>query len=280
MKIRTIMTAGLLLCGCLASSSLAQPGSIDGDEPEMFEDTYTFVCPDGGYESGCERDDVERAVMLDDAPQDVLATDCLYRTQADCTVIASGQIAAFTLGTHLYWQILALQPKDGPATEMMVLFEQDGALPVLLLSHQTEGYFDPPVAVRDGDGKFLLQAPARNRGLGNADIILMNSGEGWNRVTADELIGDMDRLLPEGFTIASPVEFNFREGSAFALVRRDSDAGCCTTGGVAYIDFEMSDPHSMQVSSVEFEETTPGKRQRNSVGYEQRVVPDGTNGSP
>ena len=149
---------------------------------------------------------------------------------------------------------------------MMVLFEQDDAVPNLLVSHQAEGYFDPPVAVRDGDGKFLLQVPARNRGLGNADIILMNAGEGWNWVTADQLIRDMDRLLPTGFTIASPVEFTLREGAAFALVRRDSDPGCCTTGGVAYIDFEMSQPHSMAVSSVDFQETTPGKRQRNSVG--------------
>ncbi|MEL7691006.1 hypothetical protein [Citromicrobium bathyomarinum] len=274
-----MIAASLLACATGTAPALANPGSIDGEEPEMFEDSYTFVCPDGGYESGCERDDVERAVMLDDAPQDVLSTDCLYRTQADCTVIASGQMAAFTLGTTLYWQLLALQPKDGPETEMMVLFEQDGAVPVLLLSHQTEGYFDPPVAVRDGDGKFLLQAPARNRGLGNADIILMNSGEGWNWVTADQLIGDMDRLLPAGFTIASPLEFNLREGSAYALVRRDSDAGCCATGGVAYIDFEMSQPHSMNVSSLEFQETTPGTRHRALVGYEQAVVPDGGDGA-
>ena len=270
---RMMMAASLAVCAFHASPVLAQPGSIDGEEPEMYEDTYTFVCPDGGYESGCTSEDVRLAVMLDEAPQSVLATECLYRTEAGCTVIASGQMAAFTLGTDLYWQLLALQPKDGPATEMMVLFEQDGAVPVLLLSHQTEGYFDPPVAVRDGDGKFLLRAPARNRGLGTADIILMNSGEGWNWVTADELIRDMDRLLPAGFAIASPVEFNLREGSAYALVRRDSDPGCCTSGGVAYIDFDLSQPHSMDVSSVEFQETTPGERKRSSVGYEEVVIP-------
>ena len=65
-----------------------------------------------------------------------------------------------------------------------------------------------------------------------------------------------DRLLPEGFTITSPVSFNFREGSAFGLVRRDTDSGCCATGGFAIIDLEQSQ-NSLSVSSVTFNETNP-----------------------
>ena len=259
MMLRNIAAASLAACAVPAS---AEPGWIDGEEPTMYEDTYTFVCPDGGYESGCDRGDVERAVMLEHNPQAVLATDCLYRTQADCTVIASGQIAALTLETTLHWQLLALQPADGPAIEMMVLFEQDGPLANILLSHQTEGYFDPPVAVRDGDGKFLLHVPARNRGLGNADIVLMNSGTGWNWITADQIIDMVDRLLPSGFAMASPLVFNLREGSSFALVRRDSDPGCCATGGVANIDFELEQPNMLTVAAVAFQETTPGAIKR------------------
>lgn len=228
----------------------------------MFEDTYTFVCPDGGYESGCAREDVERAVVLGNAPQDMLAFDCLYLTKSDCTVTASGQIAALTLGTTLHWQLLALQPTDGPAIEMMVLFEQDDAVPNLLVSHQAEGYFDPPVTVRDGDDRFILHVPARNRGLGNADLILMDSGGGWNWWTADKVIATVNRLLPEGFTLASPVEFNLREGSAFALVRRESDSGCCATGGIAFVDFDVSQPHSIAITGVSFQETTPGELRR------------------
>tara|TARA_R100001126_G_C4873074_1_gene174279 strand:+ start:994 stop:1779 length:786 start_codon:yes stop_codon:yes gene_type:complete len=255
------MIAAAFLVAC-AVPAWAEPGSIDGEEPEMYEDTYTFICPDGGYESGCDRGDVERAVRLEGNPQGVLATNCLYRTEADCTIIASGQIAALTLETTLHWQLLALQPADAPATEMMVLFEQDGPLANILLSHQTEGYFDPPVAVRDGDGRFLLHVPARNRGLGNADIVLMNSGTGWNWITADEIIRMVDRLLPSGFATASPLVFNLREGSAFGLVRRDSDPGCCATGGVANIDFALEQPNKLTVAAVAFQETTPGEMKR------------------
>ena len=258
------MVALASIAACLPSPVLAGPHPIDGEEPEMFEDAYTFVCPDGGFESGCTREDVELAVMLDEAPQSVMATKCLYRTKADCTVTASGQIAALTLGTTLHWQLAALQPADGPATEMMVLFEQDGAVPNLLLSHQTEGYFDPPVTVRDADGRFMLHVPARNRGLGNADLVLMESGNGWNWWTADQLIGDADRMLPAGFTIASPVDFNLRESSAFALVRRESDPGCCASGGFATIDFDVSQPNSIGIAGVSFQETTPGEMHRSS----------------
>jgi len=264
-NLRRIAIASIAACTGLSSLALAEP--IDGEEPEMYEDSYTFVCPDGGYQSGCTREDVELAIMLDEAPRNRLASECLYRTQADCSVTASGQIAALTLGTTLHWQLLALQPIDGPATEMMVLFEQDGAVPNLLVSHQTEGYFDPPVAVRDGDDRFILHVPARNRGLGNADLILMESGSGWNWWTAEQLIADADRFLPEGFTLASPVEFNLRDGSAFALVRRESDAGCCATGGVAFVDFDVSQPHSIAITGVSYQETTPGELRR--IGPDQ-----------
>lgn len=238
----------------LTTAASAGPGSIDGEEPELFDDPYTLVCPDGGYESGCVRDDIERAVDLENSYPAALASDCLYRTRADCRVLASGQIAALALGTTLHWQFLALQPADGPASEMIVLIEQVGAVPVLLLSHQTDGYFDAPAAVRDGDGRFLLHLPARNRGLGNADLVLMNSRQGWNWTTADAIMREADRLLPAGFSLASPVGFNFREGSAFGLVRRETDAGCCATGGIATIDFEQS-AHALSISRIAFIET-------------------------
>jgi len=270
MIFRMSVMACVAACAGLSSLALANPTAIDGEEPDMFEDTYTFVCPDGGYESGCTREDVALAVMLDEEPRDVLASECLYRTQADCSVVANGHIAALTPGTTLHWQLLALQPIDGPAIEMMVLFEQDGAVSNLLVSHQSEGYFDPPVAVRDGDERFILHVPARNRGLGNADLILMESGGGWNWWTADQLIADANRLLPAGFTLSSPVQFNLREGSAFALVRRESDAGCCATGGVAIVDFDVSRPHSIAIAGVSFQQTTPGEL--------RRIGPDGETG--
>jgi len=248
--------AALALIGA-AGSVQAQTGSIDGEEPDMFEDFYTFVCPDGGYESGCEREDITLAVPLDNFDPATMAESCAYRTSAECRVTASGEIFAASRASTMHWQLLALQPADGPLVQMIVLVEFDGAVPVLLLSHQSEGYIDPPVLARDDtQSGMLVHVPARNRGLGSADLILLSRKSGWNWTSADALIAQADKLLPNGFTISPPVSFDFRESSAFALVKRESDPGCCATGGIAFVDFEQSD-FNLSVSRVTFNETLP-----------------------
>ncbi|KEO88654.1 hypothetical protein EH31_17010 [Erythrobacter longus] len=248
--------AALALIGA-AGSVQAQTGSIDGEEPDMFDDFYTFVCPDGGYESGCEREDITLSVSLDDFDPATMAQSCAYRTSAECRVTASGEIFAASRSSTMHWQLLALQPADGPLVQMIVLVEMDGAVPVLLLSHQSEGYIDPPVLARDDtQSGILVHVPARNRGLGSADLVLFSRTNGWNWTSADGLIAQMDKLLPAGFSVSPPVSFDFREGSAFALVRRESDPGCCATGGIAFVDFEQSD-FDLSVSRVTFNETLP-----------------------
>ncbi|MBH1943436.1 hypothetical protein I5L01_04235 [Erythrobacter sp. YJ-T3-07] len=250
----------------------ATPASAQVAEREIPDEypVYEFVCPDGGYQSGCDASDIERAVDLEGVQAADFAQRCLYRTQAQCGVIASGQVNRGTDDPALHWQILGLQPSDGPYAEMLVLGEIGGPLPATLLSQQVDGYFDPPVAARDGDGRFILHVPARNRGLGNADLVLFTSGDGWNWTSAEEIMREVDRLLPQGFWIASPVGFNFREGSAFALVRRDSDAGCCATGGVVNVDFEQAD-HSLNISRVSFTQTQP-------VGEVYEAIPEDPSG--
>ncbi|WP_248285335.1 hypothetical protein [Alteriqipengyuania abyssalis] len=256
----------------LAATATAAPASAQVAEREIPEEypVYEFVCPDGGYQSGCDASDIERAVDLEGVQAADFAQRCLYLTQAECSVISSGQINRATEDPALHWQILGLQPSDGPYAEMLVLGEIGGPLPATLISQQVDGYFDPPVAARDGDGRFILHVPARNRGLGNADLVLFTSGDGWNWTSAEEIMRQVDRLLPQGFWIASPVGFNFREGSAFALVRRDSDAGCCATGGVVNVDFEQTD-HSLNVSRVSFTQTQP-------VGEVHEAFPEAPSG--
>lgn len=225
------------------------------DVAEEFPE-YVFTCPDGGYQSGCDAFDVERAVVLDAADATAFSERCLYATQAACDVIASGRVNRAGDAAPLHWQILGLQPKDGPYTEMILLADIDDPVPHVLLSQQVEGYFDPPVAAREGDGKFLLHVPARNRGLGNADLMLFTSGSGWNWTSADQIRAEIDARLPGGFLTASPIVFNFRESSAFALVRRDSDAGCCATGGTVTVDFEQGE-NTLDVSRIGFHESQP-----------------------
>lgn len=246
----------------------AQSGANDkGDIPDDYA-SYVFVCPDGGYESGCDEQDVENAVLLEAADMAAFAERCLYRTKADCTVLASGRVNRATMEPSLNWQLLLLQPPDGPYAEMIVMAEDTGEDPMLLLAKQVDGYFDAPFAARDGDGKFLLHIPARNRGLGNADVMLFTSGQGWNWTTAALIGNEVDRLLPAGFSVASPISFNLREASAFALVRRDDDAGCCATGGVVNIDIEQLE-NSLPVTNIGFNETQ-------AVGKTRYAAPAGT----
>lgn len=261
-RVATTLMSWALVTMSSTSAALAQTDERDNPD-EYPEDVY--VCPDGRYQSGCDGSDIDRATQLDEVLPADFAERCLYRTAADCAVIANGRVARFSAAPDLHWQLLSLQPADGPYAEMLVLAEVGGSLPYLLLAKQVDGYFDPPVAVQDESGRFILHVPARNRGLGNADLVLFTSGEGWNWTSAPAIMREVDALLPRGFAIASPVSFNFRESAAFAPVRRDSDPGCCATGGTVVVDFEQSD-HSLSVSRVSFTETTP-------VGSAHRASP-------
>lgn len=234
------------------------------DVAEEFPE-YTFACPDGGYETGCDAFDVENAIAIEGVDASAFADRCLYTTEADCSVIANGQVNRAD-AAPLHWQILGLQPLDGPYIEMIVLAEIDGPVPNVLLSQQVEGYFDPPVAVRDGDGRFLLHVPARNRRLGNADIMLYTSGMGWNWSSAQQIRADIDALLPKGFQTDNPIVFNLRENFAFAPVRRDDDPGCCATGGLVSVEFEQED-NALTVTRVGFLEMQP-------VGERRYAAPD------
>ncbi|NJM49980.1 MAG: hypothetical protein HC843_03125 [Sphingomonadales bacterium] len=234
---------------------MAGSAAIDGEEPEMFVESNIFVCPDGRYESGCDKEVVERAVSLDSAALEKMGTECLFRTKASCLVVASGQINLTITGSTFRWQHMVLQPKDGPLAEMMVLFE-NGAAPSLLTAIQVDGFFDAPHAPRDGDGIGIIHIPASNGGLGTADHILYTNGKGWNYTTAYEIQLRADKMMPAGFTLASPIHFNLRESSGFSMVRRDGDPGCCVTGGTVNMDFEIVG-HDFKISNIGFNETKP-----------------------
>lgn len=254
--------AGLLagVISCAMGAAVPASGQNTSDDPvESFPD-IAFVCPDGRFQSGCQMEDIDAAIVLNHAgPQD-FAERCLYESEADCQVTASGRINRLTDAPSLHWQLLDLQPVDGPRAKMLVLADYDGTALDLLFARQVDGYFDAPTAVDAGEDagnrRFILHIPALNRSLGNADIVVFTSGEGWNWTDAAALMGQADTLLPPGFSTASPVNFNFHEMTAFAPVRRDDDAGCCSTGGVAVLDFGQS-AHSLAVSAVTFTETRP-----------------------
>ncbi|APG63733.1 hypothetical protein LPB140_08850 [Sphingorhabdus lutea] len=237
-----------------AAPANAQNGSIDGEEPDMFEGSEIFACPDGKYQSGCDIADVEKAILSDASSFSNIGQNCLYAVKANCSVIAAGQINISSTKTQFHWQHLSLQPKDGPHVEMMILFTNENE-PEFFSAMQVEGFFDAPILVRDDD-RAILHVPARNRGLGSADQIFYSTGNSWNVTTAYNIERQVNKLLPQNFQLASPIFFNLREASAFSLVRRHNDAGCCATGGTVNIDFEVRD-YVLEVSQIAFNETIP-----------------------
>ena len=79
--------AGAMLAAATPTSAQVAEREIPDEYP-----VYEFVCPDGGYQSGCDASDIERAVDLEGVQAADFAQRCLYRTEAECSVIASGQV--------------------------------------------------------------------------------------------------------------------------------------------------------------------------------------------
>ena len=252
-----VLTIGLTL----ALSGQPQAGDVmqpsEDEYVEMFEDHYTFVCPDGRYQSGCDQEAKEdhiEALLADAKPED-FSEICFYRTVAECSVAQSGIIAQGN--EPLHWQHLKISPPDGPAVEMIVAAQFSNAGPSLLMSQQVEGFFAAPPAYSLSDGGMLVHTAARNRGLGGADYLLWDAGDGWHWRQSTDIERTVNALLPEGFSVAGPFNFTWTEMTANALVRREMDAGCCPTGGTVIVTFAAG-PYTLDVEEIAFRPSTPG----------------------
>lgn len=250
--------APLLMLAMSAAPAWAGDAAQLDDAGEDF-DPQVRVCPDGGYESGCDLGDIDRAMKVgDDLPQN-LAAECIYATQADCTPISYGVLLPTAQPSTIVWQIMSIQPADGPHIEMLGMVETQGIISNVLAAAQTEGWYNPPAVVRDGEDVLMIHAPGRSggTGMGNVDVLLTRHDNSWTVFDVNELLEGASALLPEGFSLAGGVDFNFREMFASVPVKRASDGGCCATGGVAYIDFALPQPNWMEVESITFKETQP-----------------------
>ncbi|MFN3398087.1 MAG: hypothetical protein ACK4ZS_06070, partial [Sulfurimicrobium sp.] len=91
----------------------------------------------------------------------------------------------------------------------------------------------------------------------------------------NDLLEEASAMLPEGFSLAGGVNFNFREMHAYVPVKRAGDGGCCATGGMAHVNFALPDPNLMVVDSVTFEETVPVRTHRLAApGSTAAPIPD------
>lgn len=262
---RPCLLAALLAPVGLVHSAVAQEVTGDGEIAYVDQVETVLVCPDGKYESGCDSSDLIRAVeRVEDLPTDI-ESRCLYETKARCYPVAFGRIITVEQGRPLTWQHMVLYPEDGPRVEMMVILEGVTANDLyVLVARQTEGWFAPPQLVENTNELMLLHAPGRTggTGMGNADIVLSRHEQGWTTFDVNELLFEAEQMLPAGFSLASGVNFDFREMFVAVPVKRESDGGCCATGGTAFIDLEMPAGNLMHVASITFNETKPVETHR------------------
>ena len=243
-----------------AALGLGQPLAADDDVAPEFDNPRSLICPDGRYESGCDLDDIRDGVEAGFEGFVPGTGQCLYRTKAQCTVTASGNILAVEQGKPLFWQHMVLFPSDGPRVDMLVIVEGNTADDFyLLVAHQSDGWIAPPQLVENSAELMLVHAPARKAGsgAGNDDVILSRHDQGWTIFSATELIDGAEAMLPDGFSLTGGVHFDFREMFAAIPVKRESDGGCCATGGTALVALEMPSGYMMQVAAVRFLETQP-----------------------
>lgn len=256
---RKLVKSGCALLGLFASSCLvfASPAAAHEDEGEWTDPIA--VCPDGGYESGCSQEDVDRAVSLSNDYLMTLRNRCLYQTKARCWVLASGHFNAMERGGPVSWQHVTLQPLDGPSTEMMILIEGASQESVTLVAaKQVFGYFGSPEMVENSDEGVLIHVAGRRggSGSGNSDFLLLREKSGWSDIAMDAWMDQANKALPSGFDLRQGVQFNFREMFVSSPVWREDDGNCCATGGRALIDLAISDG-TLTVENLTFQETRP-----------------------
>lgn len=239
-------------------AAAAQPAP-DTAEVETGPPTVS-VCPDGAYESGCSVAEMEAAIARTPEAMVLLSRQCLFETKARCWVQASGTMSNLERGGPVVWQLMLLSPIDGPAVQMIVLFELGGThAPALVAAAQTEGWFGPPDIVQNSDDGVLIHVPGvtGGNGAGNADLLVLRKRSGWAKPDMESWFDQVNAMLPDGFEIRSRVNFNFREMHASSPVWRTGDGNCCATGGTIQIDFALAEGSGLTVGRIAFDEMKP-----------------------
>lgn len=251
--------------GSIVTEASAQDQTDVVEITDEFNDPQVRVCPDGKYESGCDRGDISNAVLVDEETPENLSENCLFKTKARCSPTAHGVIRPTAHSHTITWQHMTIQPLDGPHVEMLVMVENEAEFPNnVLVARQTEGWYGLPQVIREDDGMTVIHAPGRSggTGMGNVDVLLTAHKMGWTTFNVNAYLEEASRLLPKGFELSGSANFDFREMHASVPVKRDGDGGCCATGGVAHIDFGFPRPNWLQVEAITFDEMSPVKSHR------------------
>jgi hypothetical protein len=259
-KVTGVRRSGVVAFGLAAAALPASAARASDPPPQEFDDNPALVCPDGSPGENCDAEAMRNAVVFGADYATAIDARCLYRTKAPCRPIAHGRIVGARYGPPLIWQHMVLSPSDGPLTQMLVIAQGDrGEDPYVLVAHQTDGWFAPPMLVENGTEGMLVHAPGRRSGSGSgrADIVLSRHSQGWTTFSIPDLLAEAEGLMVQGFSLASGANVDLTEMILTVPVSRAGDGACCPTGGMALIDLDMPEGNMIRVSRVTFIESQP-----------------------
>lgn len=172
-----------------------------------------------------------------------LGGDCLdLRLDQGCSVEQVGFINDAPGGGRLYWQIQMGASSDDGVGGGIVLLRQDGDRLRPILWDFAAWRYEPPVWIMDEDGVPLLVVRALSRGASNSpmDLLFRWDDTAWRQVDTDSW-WDQVPALADGLTVQSGVRIDYRTLRATTPLWRPRDGGCCPTGGLAELRFEIRD---------------------------------------
>ncbi len=214
-----------------------------------------FACPVASMD--CTVEQVESHIRATPKALAQKDTMCLYKTDVQCDVIASGELRGGQDGPRVMWQKVALTGPMGMG-EMVMLFDVDEEAVIFIGQGQSSWKMGSPELYDHDEGKVLMHVPGTRGGTGsgNADILFEYDNGNWEPVDIESWRDDLDDYLPEGFGIWKGVRYDFDEMFAFSKVWRDDDGNCCATGGDAFIDFTIADGR-LSINALTFKESEP-----------------------
>jgi hypothetical protein len=197
---------------------------------------------DDGYrerlQAGLAADRKAAAFRVD---PDALGAACLdLRLDQGCGVEQVGFLNDAPGGGRLYWQIQQGASGEDGVGGGIVLLRQDGDCLRPILWDFEAWRYEAPVWITDEDGASLLVLRALSRGTSNSpmDLLFRWDDTAWRQIDTS-LWSDQVPVLADGLTVQSGVHIDYRTLRGVTPLWRPRDGGCCPSGGLAELKFEI-----------------------------------------
>lgn len=199
---------------------------------------------DGNYRerlrAGLAADRKAAALRVD---PDALGDACLdLRLDQGCAVEQAGFLHDAPGGGRLYWQIQqGASAEDGVGGGIVLLRPDGDRLRPVLWDFEAWRY-EAPEWVTDEDGGSLLVLRGLSRGTSGSpmDLLFRWDDTAWRQIDAAAW-SDQVPALADGLRLQSGVRIDYRTLRGVSPLWRPRDGGCCPTGGLAELKFEIRD---------------------------------------